>query len=603
MYVIATAGHVDHGKSTLVRALTGIEPDRLAEEQRRGLTIDLGFAWTTLPSGRGVAFVDVPGHERFIANTLAGVGPVNAVCFVVAADQGWQAQSDEHLDAIIALGIEHAVFVISRSDRAPERAAATADDVRAHVAGTRLGHSAIVIASGTEHTGLDELTVKLDQMLAGMPAPDPEGRVRLWIDRSFSIRGSGTVVTGTLAAGTVRGGDTLHLIGGSGTQTAHVRGLHSRNDPVKAASPTARVAVNLRDVPVDRAHRGDALISPDLWEIVDSVDVGRVSGPAFTDLPKQAVVHIGTAAVQAYLRAFDDDHARIALRSPLPLQLGDRLVVRDPGRSSSLVGAVLLDLDPPSLTRRGDAARRAAALASRTEETAIVAEVARRGAVTLDRLRRFGFTGLETAPDGIERIPVGAGWWVDPSTMARWAKLLRTAVDDKLRTEPLSPGLSEGAAIDLLQRAQTPLPAPNLLPTVVARAGLASQRGALVPAGHTIDLGEAEAAVDALEKRLTEQPFAAPEAEELIELALGGRELAAAERAGRILRLRDGVILLPHAPAHAMRQLAAIDGPFTTSQARQVLGTTRRVAIPLLEHLDARGWTRRVDDTHRIIVR
>src|SRR3954447_17531408 len=209
MHVVATAGHVDHGKSTLVRALTGMEPDRWAEERRRGMTIDLGFAWTTLPSGADLAFVDVPGHERFLTNMLAGVGPVPAVMFVVAADEGWQTQSDEHLRIADALGVRHAVVAVTKSDRGD--AAVAADDVVRRLAATTLRGAAVVAVSAAQGEGLDDLLTALAALTAELPAPSPNAPVRMWIDRAFTIRGAGTVVTGTLPAGTLHDDAELEL--------------------------------------------------------------------------------------------------------------------------------------------------------------------------------------------------------------------------------------------------------------------------------------------------------------------------------------------------------------------------------------------------------
>ncbi len=616
MYVVATAGHVDHGKSRLVRALTGMEPDRLAEEKRRGLTIDLGFAWTDLPSGRSVAFVDVPGHERFLANMLAGVGPAPAVCFVVAADQGWQAQSSDHRDALAALGIEHGLVVITRADLASQQQLGDVEaEARAQLEGTPLEHAPVVVVSAADGSGLDDFVHRLDEMLAELPAPDAGARVRLWVDRSFSIRGAGTVVTGSLTAGTLRQSDRLRLVSGRGAGGAagsrrspgrrevSVRGLQSLGTAVQSATPHARVAVNLREASVDDVHRGDALVTPDAWEIVSSVDVRRTTGLGFTDGPEQLVVHIGTAAVQARMRPFGDDHARLALERALPLQLGDRFVLRSPGGRSVLAGALVLDVDPPPLRRRGAGARRAAALAALPASGDPAADVRRRGAMPLARLRSFGHAGLGTVPEGIAAVGADRAWWVHPPTLDHWAKTLISAVAEKSRSDPLSPGLAEGAAADVLLRSQPPLPDPSLLPLIARRAGLEAQRGVLRRPGRAAELGTAEPGVAELERRLRERPFGAPEAEDLAVLRLGTRELAAAERAGRLLRLGGGVILLPNAPAVAMQRLAALGRPFTASEARRELDTTRRVAIPLLEHLDERGWTRRLDGNLRCVVR
>ncbi|MGA3255872.1 MAG: GTP-binding protein, partial [Mycobacterium sp.] len=363
---MATAGHVDHGKSTLIRALTGMEPDRWEEERRRGLTIDLGFAWTTLASGREVAFVDVPGHQRFLGNTLAGLGPAPVVCFVVAADDGWQAQSSDHRDAVAALAIRHGLIVITRADRAPERVFEVLAEARAELAETGLCDAPGVIVSAVDGTGLTELRAALDRVLQQVPEPATTARVRLWVDRSFTITGAGTVVTGTLAAGTLARGDRLDLLGAERMRSVVIRGLQSRGEPYPTLGPVARAALNLRGVSRDAVHRGDALVTPDAWPSTRTLDVRRTSGGPLTEAPAQLIVYVGTAAVPARLRPFDDDHGRLTLDRQLPLVLGDRLVLRYPGSNQGLGGrggAQVLDAQPPVLHRRGDSARRAAALA------------------------------------------------------------------------------------------------------------------------------------------------------------------------------------------------------------------------------------------------
>ncbi len=613
MDVVATAGHVDHGKSTLVRALTGMEPDRWAEERKRGLTIDLGFAWTTLPSGRELAFVDVPGHERFLANMLAGVGPAPVVCFVIAADKGWQAQSSDHRDAIIALGITRGIIVITRADLAPETVDTTSAQVRGQLRGTPLEDAPIVVVSGTTGEGLDELVDRLDAVLAGTAAPDPSARLRLWVDRAFSITGSGTVVTGTLTAGTLHRDQQLQLVGETATRKVSVRGLQSRNSSVESVAPTARVAVNLRDLPAEDVHRGAALITPGTWPLVDVVDVRRSMGEDLDSGIRQLMLHIGTAAVPAHVRPFGADHARLILDRALPLQVTDRLVLRSPGSRNVFAGAIVLDVDPPELTRRGDGARRAAELAGRPETGDILAEVARRGAVERKRLVGFGLSVPEVLPEDVVE-PV-AGWLVHRPTLETWITAARDFVTTTLEAQPLTAGVPEKAVAEELRRAQPPLPvstpsggptarpAADLGAVIIAGAGLEIVRGMVRPPGHAADLGPAEAGVAEVERRLAANPFAAPEADDLRQLGLGVRELAVAEGAGRLLRLGDGVVVSPRTPAQAMRLLAGLDQPFTTSEARQALGTTRRVVIPLLEHLDSRGWTRRIDNTRRKVVR
>ncbi|TSD98124.1 selenocysteine-specific translation elongation factor [Skermania sp. ID1734] len=590
-YVVATAGHVDHGKSTLVRALTGMEPDRWAEERRRGLTIDLGFAWTTLPSGRDVAFVDVPGHERFLGNMLAGLGPTPVVCFVVAADEGWQAQSSDHRDTVAALGISHGLVVITRTDRAPERVGDTLAQARGELAETGLRDAPAVAVSAVEGTGLGELRTALDGVLAALPEPSTSGRVRLWVDRCFTIVGAGTVVTGTLAAGTLARGDALAVPGHE--RPVVIRGLQSQGRTHDSLGPVRRVAVNLRGVSSDEIRRGDALLTPNAWPTTSTVDVRRTTGTEFTEAAEQLTVHVGTAAVPARLRPFAADHARLTLDRRLPIVLGDRLVLRDPGSRRVLGGAQVLDADPPGLRRRGDSRRRADALAAMDPSGDVDVEVARRGAVQEVHLRRLGLLD-NLRPDGVHVID---GWWVHADTFEAWQQRLRAAVEALHERDRLAAGLSRGAARDLLA-----LPDDALLDSVVKAAGLEQNGGHIRRAGIG-DLGPAERSITELETRLRANPFHAPEAKELAELRLGTRELAAAERAGRVVRLADGIVVLPTAPALAMRELARLAQPFTTSEARQALGTTRRVVIPLLEHLDARGWTRRLDAGHRMVVK
>ena len=596
-HVVATAGHVDHGKSTLIRALTGMEPDRWAEERRRGLTIDLGFAWTTLPSGREVAFVDVPGHERFIGNALAGLATAPVVCFVVAADEGWSAQSSEHRDAIAAFGVRHGLIVVTKVDRAPERVAQAMARARSEFADTGLRDAPAVAVSAAHGNGLDELKQALDQVLAETPAPDARDRLRLWIDRSFSISGAGTVVTATLAAGTLTQGDVLEVVGhGREPRQVAVRGLESRDAPADSLKAVNRVAVNLRGVPAADVRRGQALVAPDAWPMTATVDARCCGGAALGDVPAQLVVHVGTAAVPARLRCFDAEHARITLAWPLPLIVGDRLLLRDPGRRLVVGGVHVLDAEPPPLKRRGDGNRRARALAAMPLEGDVLVKVAERGAVAVEDLRRIGLLGPDATPP--PQIRELGRWWVHQPSYDDWARQLRVLVERDDQRDALTPGVSEGAARDAL-----PAPAGLFIDRLAADAGLELHNGHVRLRRVHADLGQAEAAVARLEARLAANPFGAPKADELAALALGARELAAAERARRVLRLPGGVVLLPSAPALALRALAQLPQPFTTSQARQALDTSRRVAIPLLEHLDRCGLTRRVDQDHRQVLR
>jgi len=633
VYVVATAGHVDHGKSTLVRMLTGMEPDRWAEEKRRGMTLDLGFAWTRLPVGE-VAFVDVPGHERFVPTMLAGVGPVPAALFVVAADGGWMPQSTEHLDALDALGVRHGVLAVTRSDLADPGPALAA--ARERLARTSLGGSVPAVAvSAATGAGFDELRAALGGMLAALPVPGADEPVRLWVDRAFTIRGSGTVVTGTLGAGTLRVGDELSLDGTPVT----VRGLQSLERPVTSIAGTARVAVNLRGVPVSAVRRGAALVTPGAWTSSSVLDVAVTTA----DLAGELTLHAGSAAVPALVRPLGDTAARLSLGRPLPLHVGDRMLLRDPGRRAVAAGVRVLDLDPPALRRRGAAADRAKVLAGMGPSPDGRAELARRGAIQASRLLAIG---VPTPPTAVR----AGDWLVDPDQAARWRSALVRAVAEHAAAHPLEHGLPVEAARQrlglpdariltaLLSLPAEPGPASSGAGSLRAEPGAASSgagalpvkpgaassgAGALPTRAGTASSGAGElvlrdgrvvgaagvglppeirAGIEAVRADLAGTPFLAPEAGRLAELGLGRRELAAAVRAGALFRIADGIYLLPGADAAAAAVLAGLAQPFTISQARKALGTTRRVAVPLLELLDARGHTRRGPDDRRTVV-
>ncbi|KWX21375.1 translation elongation factor [Mycolicibacterium wolinskyi] len=556
MYVVATAGHVDHGKSTLVHRLTGMWPDRLAEEQRRGLTIDLGFAWTTI-DGRDIAFVDVPGHERFVANMLAGVGPVPAVMFVVAATEGWMPQSQEHFAAVRALGVEHTLVVISKADLAdPAPAVAHARE--------RFPDSRVVIG-----TDLDRVRTELMSLVDGLPVPDPDADVRLWVDRSFTVRGAGTVVTGTLGAGTIRVGDELEHDGRQVT----VRGVQSLGRAETTVGAVARVAVNLRGVDRNLIGRGHTVRTPGTWLDTSAVDVALRSADK---LHQRLMLHIGSAAVPVHVRPLGDAAARLRLARPLPLRIGDVGLLRDPGEHRIAAGVRVLDVRPASLRRRGDARARAAELAGGRAAPPVCA--------TAKELHAMGF------PVEGERI---GDWVVDERWWAQRRGHLLAVVTQWFAEHDVAAGMP----LEIV-RSQVGLPALELVAALLASTGLQVRDGLVQRPGAQLP-PRVDEAVRAVQKWLAAEPFRAPDADELAELNLGTRELAAAVRTGRLTRIADGIVLGTDAYDRAVEVLKTLPQPFTVAEAKRALNTTRRVAVPLLEQLDARGCTRRGDDGTR----
>jgi selenocysteine-specific elongation factor len=606
--VIATAGHVDHGKSTLVRALTGMEPDRWAEERRRGLTIDLGFAWMRVAADLRIAFVDVPGHERFVPNMLAGLGPVPAVLLVVAADGGWMPQSAEHLAAIDALGISRGLLVVTRSDLADPGPALR--QAQAELARTSLNQAGAVAVSAVTGAGLPELRRALVTLAGSLPVTDPAAPVRLWVDRAFSIRGSGTVVTGTLPAGTVRTGGELLLT--PSLRPVRVRGIESLEQPAGQVSGVARVALNLRGVPREVPARGMALVEPGRWTLTGTIDV-RVAGPGADQLPRELALHIGSARTPARVRVLGQSGgavlARLTLRDQLPLHVGDRVLLRDPGAAGLIiVGATVLDVLPPRLTRRGAAAAAAAELGSWPDRPGAADLLHRHGLLRTGTLTGMGLSG------GSGPVPesVTADWRADPAFWATARDRLAEVVRQHAAQHPLAVGLPVEAA-----RAALGLP-DRALAEALARPAAGEPAVVQLRDGHLTvprpgpsdpeQAGPARApavpeplatAVRAVQSDLATDPFRAPEAGRLRELGLDTKAIAAAARAGLLLRVSDQVVLAPGADTAAARALAGLPQPFTTAQARQALGTTRRVAIPLLEFLDRARITERLPDDRR----
>ena len=594
MHVIATAGHVDHGKSTLVRALTGMEPDRWAEERRRGMTIDLGFAWADIGDAT-LAFVDVPGHERFVSNMLAGVGPVPAALIVVAADEGWMPQTQEHVAALDALGVRHGVLAVTRSDLADPTSALR--DAQERLARTTLGRvEAVAVAAPPDSApvGLNELRVALASMVASLPAPDTTAPVRLWIDRSFSIRGSGTVVTGTLAAGTISAHDTLVLTSSDGSpREVTVRGLQSLRQKERRVSAVARVAVNLRAIEKDDARRGDALITPGRWLTTDVVDVAIAGAPA-PELNAELTLHIGSAAVPVRVRPLGDSAARLRLTGKLPLRIGDVALLRDPAHHRIAASARVLDVVPPDLRRRGAAIARARELAdlrSAGDQDA-AARLRQRGIARAGELRTAGVAALPT--------PFAGDWLVDDERAVELRAELGVFVAGHARRFPLEPG----PTVDATRRALG-LPDRSLVLALVETSddAFAVRDGRVIDRARENELPpHVAAAINQICSRLEQEPFAAPETADLTALGLGPRELAAAERAGLLCRVSPSIVLRPDGPKLAARTLAALPQPFTVSQAREALTTTRRVAVPLLEFLDASRLTRRLADDTRTVI-
>lgn len=561
MTVIATAGHVDHGKSSLVLALTGTDPDRFAEEKRRGLTIDLGFAHTTLPSGAELSFVDVPGHVRFLRNMLAGVGGVSACVFVVAATEGWKPQSEEHLRILELLGIRAGIVALTKIDLVDDDLAEIAAmDVADHVHGTFLADAPVIAVSSTGGAGLDELEVALDDLIRATEVAADRRRPRLWIDRVFAAKGSGTVVTGTLTGGVLSVDQQVAIE--PGDRHARIRQLQTAGSTVDAIGPGNRVAVNLAGVDHDDLGRGLALVEPARWKLTDRVDASlHVLESLDHDVSRRGafMAYIGSGEHTVQLRVLatetlapgSDGAVRLFLPAALPLLPGDRFVLRESGRDETIGGGEILDIDP--------VVRASQARPDRTIERV----VRERGWVTAATVELL--TG--------ERVdPVVGDWLTTDDALAAMR-------DDLLgRVAAAGPVGVDIAVFDDRERAVL-----ATLDDVVVDATTVRPADAVDPYADHPYLA-----------LLVSGGFMPPQPDGIDRVEL--RELI---RRGHVV-VRDGIHFHEEAIAAAADiaadLLTADPGGFTVAQFRDATGASRKFVLPLVAELDARGVTRRRDD-------
>ncbi len=594
MRVVATAGHVDHGKSSLVLALTGTDPDRWPEEKTRGLTIDLGFAFTTLPSGQELGFVDVPGHVRFLKNMLAGVGAVEAAILVVAATEGWMPQSEEHLRILDLLGISHGLAVISKADLVDDdllELARLEVEERLAQAGSFTPTEVLAVDSRSGR-GLEELRVALDAMLAAAPLAADRGRPRLWVDRVFAAKGAGPVVTGTMAGGTLPLDAEVLIL--PGRKRARVRHIESHHEDLAEAGPGRRVALNLAGVDHTELARGSALVLADQWAVTSVVDAALTALPEVELHQGMYKAYIGSGEHDVRLRlirtasetADGELFGRLRLDVPLPLQPGDRIVLRDSGSQATVGGAEVLDVSPVGR------ARLAAGRLPLTPGQRILAgrpwlrpaDLAALAGVGPDEAKQLA---EELVRSGAAR-PAGEHL-VATETLDEVRRRTLDLVADHHKRQPLEPGfdlpaLAAALGLDAV-RARAALEGTEGLVVEQGRARLASHRGRVA--------GEPEA--QRLLAALDAVPFSPPAPAEV-----GGSPeiVRGLLREGLLVDL-DGTIFTATAVEKArqvVREGFERHGSLTVSQARDLLGSSRKYVLAILAHFDAEGVTRRRGD-------
>ena len=563
MRVVATAGHVDHGKSSLVLALTGTDPDRFPEEKERGLTIDLGFAFCTLPSGQVVGFVDVPGHVRFVKNMLAGAGAVDVALLVVAANEGWMPQTEEHMQILDLLDVRHGMVALTK--------AALVDDETRDLAQLEVAERTawpVVVVDSVLGRGLDDVRATLDAVLQNAPAPRDVGRPRLWVDRVFAAKGAGTIVTGTLTGGALARDEEVALE--PGDRRARIRRIESHHEQLDRVTPGSRVALNLANVDHTHLERGVAVVTPGQWAVVDTVDV-RLRVLRGRSLPRRATVHAhaGSGEQLARLRVLDDEgkFGRLILTTPLPLTPGDRLVLRSPGAQTTVAGAEVLDVAP---------ARRTVDAVDRLRLPLGARVLAARPWCTRAEIARLA--GDEHAADA---YAVSAGsWLVAPETLAR----VRARAGEMVEVGRTT--LSTVAAACGIDAARL-------------RAALAGDPALVIERDIVRDARQAGVREDPAARKLLDALAASPHAPPApADVGASLSLVRALVREGAIVEL-DGIVFATSALDDARERIGRLvvqRESISIADVRDLLRTSRKYILPIVNRMDAEGITRRRGD-------
>ncbi len=617
--IVGTSGHIDHGKSALVRALTGTDPDRLEEEKLRGITIDLGFAHLDLGSDRVVSFVDVPGHERFVRHMVAGATGIDAVLLVVAADEGVKPQTVEHLAICSLLGIRHGIVALTKTDLVdPELVGVATLELGEFLAGTFLDGAPVLPISSRTGEGLETLRVELARLFDLVPERPTAGVPRLPVDRSFILHGFGTVVTGTLASGRLREGEEIEVLPGG--RRGRIRGLEVHGGRVRETAAGRRTAVNLQGLDRDEVPRGSTLSTPGTLLITDRFWARVTLLPSAPEsLARGGLVrlHHGTSEREARLRVFGERgdgslDAEVRVEEPCVLLPGDRLILRRPAPVDTVGGGVVLDVRPPRLRgRRHEPAAFTAAgpgdLVTRVERAGLagVAPAALAGELGLSAAE----LARETAGTEASGQVVGAGGLLFEGE--RWREASRRVLEALRAFHAAEPLRLGGPREELRARCCGEMP-PEAWRALLE--GLATQ-GAVRLEGERVALADHRVILSARDRELADRIESLFRRAELdppdLEDALRGENTATALRIvelliaeGRLVRIRNGRLF--HAAEleklkAKLREYARTSRTIDVGRFKELAGVTRKNAIPLLEHLDAERSTRRVGNVREIL--
>ena len=617
MYVIGTAGHVDHGKSTLVKALTNIDPDRLPQEKEREMTIDLGFAWLTLPSGREVSIVDVPGHERFIRNMLAGVGGIDLALLVVAADESVMPQTREHLAILDILQVKRGLVVITKADTVEdedllELVKAEVEDV---LKDTTFEGSPMKAVSAYTGWGLDELKDTLDSLLDSTDTRKDLGRPRLPVDRCFTVAGFGTVVTGTLIDGSLSVGQEAKLV--LSGQKGRIRNLQSHKKKLTNAEPGRRLAVNLSGITREGIQRGEVITSTDWLQPTTRLDAKvklARDAPHSLKHNEGVTIHLFTSESTARIRLLDKDVAKpgeeawtqVHLQSPIPAVKGDLFVIRS--SDATLGGGRVVDPSPMRRHRRmvPSVLERLMAMDEGTQEDTLYSAVEHWGPCDINTLSRRANLSEDDVLEGINDLSAAGQVVVlgDPNTQAdaivysstTWQSMktkCTTALETYHRQHPLRKGIPRE---ELRNRLGLPQPATLLVLELLAGEGALEEEGASVRLpGRQVTLNtgqekQADAYIRALEANPFSPPTDHPVDPELLSLLVDE---------GKVVKINDTVVLAASAYKDMLEKVVTYtreNGKITVAEGRDLFDTSRKYILPLLEYLDQQHITRRTGD-------
>ena len=602
--VAGTAGHIDHGKTSLIRALTGIETDRLAEEKRRGITIDLGFAHLQLTPDLRVGFVDVPGHERFVKNMLAGVGGIDMVLFVIAADESIKPQTREHFEICRLLGIRHGIVVLTKSDLVDEDILGLVKlEVEEFTAGSFLEGAPIIAVSSRIPSGIAELKETIAKVARTIPQRGNQGAPRLPIDRAFSAKGFGTVVTGTLAEGSISVEDELQLY--PSDRTVRVRGVQVFGKIASRADAGQRTAVNLAGIEPGEIHRGMVLSEPARYRTAKIVDCSLEMVRGAKPLKHRAPVHFhaGTAETEAEVRLFNGQTlaqpgtrswARLILREPALLLPGDRFIIRMFSPVTTIGGGVIVDISGHKYKRTVQAGDRLQVLATGTipERVALLAGESKTG-VSVAQL-----ASTLAIPEDIVRAGAPAlqllraeDWLISKSAVAERRAKLIAQVKEFHKENPLLPGIPKSSLVTF----------PELLQSI---AELVVEQDTVRLRTHRLVLQEDEtAARTSIETAFEKAGLSVPP---LLEVLTGtGIEdkrarsvLQLLVREGRLVKISADLVFHTTALANLRQMLAVRKGArLSVGDFKAFTNVSRKYAIPLLEYTDREKWTRRDGDS------